>query len=470
MIFFAVVLVSYFLLGRSQNSRLYMLVAASLFFYIWAGFFDTLIFLFVVVVSWVAVWMAENTKSKKLRKPYLAAGIVIMTLHLFFWKYVPWLCATIQSLYPNFLGGKEVRLALPIGISFFTLQGIAYLIDYGRNQAKYVGLKDYLLFKSFFPQLVAGPIVRMSQIGPQLRNLPPIDASNFRSGMLLFAFGFFKKVAIADRMATLADPVFGNPTSYTAGSIFLALLAYSVQIWGDFSGYTDMGRGAAKMLNIHLPENFFSPYLSKGPSEFWRRWHVTLSTWIKDYIYIPLGGSSGGALRVAVVVVVTMAISGLWHGAAFTFMLWGFYHGALLAMERLAKRWNIPIFTGRFAGIITFTLVLFGWLIFRSESMGKLKSSILIMAGALQGGDARIGIASVSMGIGFCFLVQYLGYISLSGKEEKPPIRPFFQRLLQGGSTLPEAVLLGAAAAMIIVLSLLIRVGGVSHTFIYFQF
>ncbi len=467
-IFFAIVWICYYLAGRSQNSRLWILVAASLFFFIWAGFLDALVFLFVLVVSWMSVWMAEGARLKRSQKLYLAGGVVVMALHLLFWKYVPWLSSTIQGVYPSFLDGKKIEFPLPIGISFFTLQGIAYLIDYSRQQAGYVGLKDYILFKSFFPQLVAGPIVRMRQIGPQLRNLPNIDAESFRHGLMLFSIGFFKKVAVADRMAAVVDPVFSNPSNYTAGGIFLAMLGYSAQIWADFSGYTDMGRGSAKMLNIHLPENFFSPYLSKSPSEFWRRWHVTLSQWIRDYIYVPLGGSDGGAIRVATVVVVTMVISGLWHGAAFTFLLWGLYHGGLLALERPVKRWRAPIFDGQIAMIFTYLLILFGWLIFRSESLPNLMTSIMILVGGAPGGPSHVGVLSVAWGVGCCFLIQYLSYAQLTG--EGGAMSRSAECVLRGGTTPLTAAMLGAAAAMTIVVTLLMRVGDVSSRFIYFQF
>lgn len=472
-IFFLFVWVLYYLTGKTQDTRLWILVAASWFFYVWAGFFDALIFAFILAVSWVSVWMAERAHLERSRQFYLAGGIIVMGLHLFFWKYVPWISTTVQDVYPAFLGGVKVQFPLPIGISFFTLLGIAYLIDYGRNEAQYVKFKDYMLFKSFFPQLVAGPIVRMHQMGPQLRNLPMVNSAHLRDGLTLFSIGFFKKVAIADRMAVLVDPVFSNPANYTTSSILLALLAYTVQIWGDFSGYTDMGRGAAKMLGVNLPENFFSPYLSKSPSEFWRRWHVTLSQWIRDYIYIPLGGSSGGAARTAAVVIITMAISGLWHGAAFTFLLWGLYHGALLAFERLTKRLCIPIFEGKAATIYMFVLIMFGWLIFRSESISSLVTTLLIVSGEIPSGNLHVSTLSVAWGVACCFLIQFFTYTPLGADKYQARPRPSADKVRQAfiaRSPIFRAALSGVGVAMIIVLSLLMRVSDTSNKFIYFQF
>lgn len=472
-IFLSVVLVFYYFAGKTQDAKRWILTVASLFFYIWAGFFDAIVFAFILVVSWVSVWLADRTHVRRSRQLYLAGGIIVMSLNLFFWKYVPWICSSVQELSPTFLRGTKVQFQLPIGISFFTLQGVAYLIDYGRNEARYVTFKDYVLFKSFFPQLVAGPIVRMGQIGSQLRNLPMVSSANIRTGLLLFSVGFFKKVAIADRMAIVADPVFSNPTNYTISSILFAMLAYTVQIWGDFSGYTDMGRGVAKMFGIDLPENFFSPYLSKSPSEFWRRWHVTLSQWIRDYIYVPLGGADGGVVRTVAVVIITMVISGLWHGAAFTFLIWGFYHGALLALERLTKRLGIHIFKGKAAVIYMFALIMFGWLIFRSESMVNLANTLMLVFGQIPAGEMRVSTFSVAWGVACCFTIQLATYVPQGidmYEVRKWRLGSQVRRVCRIDSPFVVAILSGAGIAIVFIMSLIMRVGDVSDKFIYFQF
>jgi alginate O-acetyltransferase complex protein AlgI len=474
-VFFVVVWLAYRAAGTRQRSRLAILTVASLFFYAWAGIFDFFVFAFVVLVSWAAVALAHRSREMMSRRMFLAGGVVLMAMHLIFWKYTPWLCSLVQAADPDFLDGVPVHLPLPIGISFFTLQGIAYLVDYGRGDASYMKLREYLLFKSFFPQLIAGPIVRMKQLGPQLLHLPRVDAETFRAGLALFALGFFKKVAIADRMAVIADPLFTNPGHYGADSVALALLAYTAQIWGDFSGYTDMGRGSAKMLGIHLPENFYSPYLSRSPSEFWRRWHVTLSTWIRDYIYIPLGGSSGGLLRTAFVVVVTMSISGLWHGAALTFIIWGLYHGVLLVAERLLKRAGLPLFESVLALPLMFVLTVIGWMVFRAESIEGLAMMLKTLAGFGQAASAQVPWPAVVVGLGTCMLLQVFGYTALDGKGERQGAS-LAQRsaaywnahVLRDPSV--RAGLSGAGVAVVIVAALVLRAGDTSARFIYFQF
>lgn len=474
-VFFAVVWLAYWAVGTHQRSRLVILTIGSLFFYAWAGIFDFFVFAFVLLVSWSAVALAHQSRRERSRKLFLAGGVALMALHLLFWKYVPWLSSLVQSVDPMFLNGASVHLPLPIGISFFTLQGIAYLIDYGRGDATYMKLREYVLFKSFFPQLIAGPIVRMSQLGPQLLRLPRADADTFRSGLALFALGFFKKVAIADRMAVVADPVFANPGNYSAAGVALAVLAYTAQIWGDFSGYTDMGRGSARMLGVHLPENFYSPYLARSPSEFWRRWHVTLSTWIRDYIYIPLGGSSGSLPRVALVVLITMSISGLWHGAALTFLLWGAYHGLLLILERVTRRFGLPLFDGVIAWPLMFLCTVAGWLVFRSESVEALLTMLKVLAGFGQTASMSVPWPAVILGFGSCMLLQVLGYRTLdrSGATDQPsPMMrsmDYVNAYVLRNSTV-RAGLSGMGVAMVFIAALVLRVGDTSNRFIYFQF
>ena len=280
---------------RPPSSKQAFLIAASLVFYAWAGLFDTGIFLAVVVSSWAAVALARA--YPRARRAFLTGGIVVMLLHLAFWKYAFWGQQNVQYFFPAFLRGWDLTFPLPVGISFFTLQGVAYLVDYMRGDARFMTFPRYLLFKSFFPQLVAGPIVRSRQLLPQLEALRSPRAMEFFEGVSLFILGFFKKTQLADRVAPFVDRVFAEPAQFNRLVLIQAALGYSVQIWADFSGYTDMGRGSAKMLGITLPENFLSPYLSRSPSEFWRRWHITLSQWIRDYLYIPLGGNRGSAVR-----------------------------------------------------------------------------------------------------------------------------------------------------------------------------
>lgn len=466
-LFFAVVLSAY-LSPISYENRFRLLLGGSVFFYAWAGFFDAAIFFFVVAVSWAAVALAHRAPARK--RFFLGMGIAVMGAHLFFWKYATWATGQIRAVCPGFLWGIPVNLPLPVGISFFTLQGIAYLADFSRGKAEFMGLKRYLLFKSFFAQLVAGPIVRSHQLLPQLKSLPRSTPADVSAGLALFTLGLFKKVVIADRTALFVDAVFAAPSSFGRRALVLGLLGYTVQIWADFSGYTDMGRGCARMLGIRLPENFLSPYLARGPSEFWRRWHITLSEWIRDYIYIPLGGGRGSPMRVLGVVVLTMAISGFWHGANWTFLIWGLYHGALLVLERRFP-WKLP---AALAGSLMLAATIFGWLIFRSAGLDALGA---YLAGLVHGtgGGVPAHAKNVYLGLGFCGLIQVLGYRNLETGAEL--WRAWAERLETkygggaGGERFMDAagILSGACLAAMLIGSLALR-PTVQKAFIYFQF
>jgi alginate O-acetyltransferase complex protein AlgI len=268
LIFFAVVFGLFLLADNSPKKKMWLLGLSSVFFYIWAGFGDFLIFVFVVFVSWGVVWWAEQSRFEKAKDQILLFGIVLLTANLFFWKYSSWVVQAIQCKYPQFLYGNRIEVILPVGVSFFTLQGLAYLIDYRRGTVAYLSFQQVFLTKSFFPQLIAGPIVRMQQLAPQLNSLNRLKSEDTQIGLAIFLLGFFKKVAIADRMGGVVDPVFNDPSAYTVGSIVLALIAYTIQIWADFSGYTDMGRGTARMLGVNLPENFLTFILASSISSF----------------------------------------------------------------------------------------------------------------------------------------------------------------------------------------------------------
>jgi D-alanyl-lipoteichoic acid acyltransferase DltB (MBOAT superfamily) len=265
------------------------------------------------------------------------------------------------------------ELLLPVGISFYTFQTMSYTIDLYRGEE--VLEKDFLrfaVFVSFFPQLVAGPIVRARQFLPQLHVLPNVTVERFHDGLLLVFRGLLKKVVIADLLATLAvDKVFADPSAYSSWDLLVALYGYAFQIYNDFSGYSDIAIGVARMLGFELPLNFNRPYLSQNVREFWTRWHISLSTWLRDYLYIPLGGNRGSWIRVRVNLMLTMLLGGLWHGAALHFILWGAYHGVLLVMSRGASRMNEPSSVYRTVArrIACFHLIVFGWLLFRVQDM-----------------------------------------------------------------------------------------------------
>ncbi len=260
-----------------------------------------------------------------------------------------------------------LTIALPIGVSFFTFQAITYVVDVKRRDAEVASTIDVAVYISFFPHLVAGPIVRASEFLPQLRK--PVDPSRVAvgAGIALVALGLIKKVAIADTLAReIADPVFGAPEAYFAPDVWLAAYAYAAQIYCDFSGYTDMAIGLALLMGFVFPQNFNNPYRALGFRDFWRRWHMTLSRFLRDYLYIPLGGNRKGRVRTYVNLMATMVLGGLWHGASLNFILWGAFHGTGLSAEhaidgRIGRR--TPAWLRWF---VVFNLVVLGWILFRS--------------------------------------------------------------------------------------------------------
>ena len=273
---------------------------------------------------------------------------------------------------------SELDFVLPLGISFFTFQALSYLIDVHRGESAEPSLSRYALYLSFFPQLVAGPIVRARELLPQLRTARTFDPSDFDEGVWLLLRGLIKKAVLADSLAIWSDQVFAGPASVSTLGTWVGLLAYTGQIYCDFSGYTDIARGCGRMLGYRLPENFDLPYLASSPADFWRRWHMTLSSWLRDYLYIPLGGNRRGRARTYANLGITMLLGGLWHGAQWHFVVWGAYHGALLALHRLwlsATREGViaharshAVYHGA-AVCLMFCATAFGWIFFRAESL-----------------------------------------------------------------------------------------------------
>jgi alginate O-acetyltransferase complex protein AlgI len=312
------------------------------------------------------------------RKSWLVASLAVNLGILGFFKYFDFFLDSFHAVFPH-IPASGLKIILPVGISFFTFQSLSYTIDIYRGQVKPVPALDFFLFVAFFPQLLSGPIVRASEFLPQLRRLPRFEWDNVWEGVLLFARGLGKKVFLADLLARFADPVFALPGGHGAWECLLAIYAFAFQIYWDFSGYTDMARGSALALGFRFPENFNLPYLSASPREFWRRWHMTLSTWLRDYLYKSLGGDRHGRAATLRNLFLTMALGGLWHGANWTFVIWGCYHGALLVMQRLLPgqggRGNAQVGNTRDTWrplriLFTFHLVCLGWVFFRAESPG----------------------------------------------------------------------------------------------------
>jgi D-alanyl-lipoteichoic acid acyltransferase DltB (MBOAT superfamily) len=266
-----------------------------------------------------------------------------------------------------------VEVILPVGISFFTFQAISYLVDIGRREAQPVPLLEFATYLSFFPYLTAGPITRIGEFAPQMGHRAVFQSIPFGEALLLITLGLFKKVVISTYLSTsIVDQVFGNPTSHSSQELIVAVYAYSAQIYADFSGYSDIAIGTALLLGFRLPQNFDDPYRSLSLREFWRRWHMTLSRWLRDYVFIPLGGSRGGTGETYRNLMVTMLLGGLWHGAAMRFLVWGGLHGGGLVAERAIDRraGASSRATPVLRWLITFNFVCFAWIFFRADSVG----------------------------------------------------------------------------------------------------
>ena len=360
---------------RSQRARMLVLLCASIVFYAgWNAWLVGLVLGTALFDYWIAIRI-EDTDDPRRRRLYLCASLCVTLGLLAFFKYTNFVVSLGWPL-AHALGAAGAapffHIVLPLGISFYTFETVSYVVDvYRRRLPAERKLLDYSLFLLFFPHLIAGPIVRPADFLPQLRVLQRFDWTRMELGLRFFVLGFVKKAVIADQVALLVDPIYAAPADYSTGALWAATIAYAIQIYCDFSGYSDMAIGCAHAFGLRLPQNFDLPYFSLNIAEFWRRWHISLSTWLRDYLYIPLGGNRGSSAATYRNLLVTMLLGGLWHGAAWTFVFWGAYHGALLALHRALPwpRWlDAPAFAPLRAGV-TFACVCLGWVLFRAHSL-----------------------------------------------------------------------------------------------------
>lgn len=376
-VFLFIVLIVYRLLN--QKGRLYFLLAASYFFYAcWSFSYLGLIF-FTSASCFLAGLMIEKAPDKRGKKLFLTLSIVINFLILFIFKYFNFVVQAAQDISAYFNHPAHfdfLDILLPVGISFYTFHSISYVIDVYRGEVQTEkNLFRFLLFVSFFPQLVAGPIARTRDLLPQLRHLDNYKYENFRKGFVLIFWGLFKKMVVADRLAISVNHVYNHVDQASSVSLIIATIFFTYQIYCDFSGYSDIALGVSKLFGIDLMLNFRSPYFSKTVTEFWRRWHISLSTWFRDYLYIPLGGNKVSQGRWIFNTVFVFVISGLWHGANYTFLIWGAIHGIMLVVERYVYGRSIrDIQPGvNFKNIIrwgiTYIIVMIGWVFFRANNI-----------------------------------------------------------------------------------------------------
>lgn len=388
LIYFVVVIIGYFLIPK--NKVWIWLLGASYYFYIqWNAKYAILMFLSTLITYICGISIdlinKKNGKKQKLyKKLFLTLSLILNLGILFFFKYYNFISKSIIETMQILKFNVELpmlELLLPVGISFYTFQALSYTLDVykGDIKAEY-HLGKYSLFVSFFPQLVAGPIERSTNLLPQIKIGKQFDYNRIKQGLLIMGFGFFKKIVIADRLAVISNKVFENPTHYNNGLLIIGVLCFSFQIYCDFSAYSDIAIGCAKVMGYDLMENFNKPYFSKTISEFWRRWHISLGTWFKDYLYIPLGGNRKGKFNYYKNLLVIFFISGLWHGASWNFAIWGLIHAIYQIVGEELKKYKLLIIDkfklnpkGKvyitYQILMTFILVAIAWIFFRANTL-----------------------------------------------------------------------------------------------------
>jgi alginate O-acetyltransferase complex protein AlgI len=380
--FFVVVYAAYRLLPhRAQN---WLLLVASYYFYAsWDWRFLGLL-IASTLVDFSCGRALDRTDAAKTRRLLLCLSLGFNLTLLGFFKYFNFFADNLHTMFGS-LGWRldfvTLRVLLPIGISFYTFVTMSYVIDvYRRELPATRNLLDFAVFVAYFPHLVAGPILRASRLLPQITRPRTVSRDQVRDGLWLIAWGFFQKIFVADNLAGVANLVFDPGAHHTGVNILLGTYAFAFQIYGDFAGYSNVARGTSKLMGIELIENFRYPYLVRSAQDFWKHWHISLSTWLRDYLYIPLGGSRGSAWRTRRNLLITMVLGGLWHGAAWTFVLWGVYHGVLLIAYRGADRVRVLHQWVRGQGTVArvtswavmFHFTCLGWLIFRARSASQL--------------------------------------------------------------------------------------------------
>ena len=369
-IFFPMVIVGYFLLSyfKNRNIQYSYLLIMSLVFYGWFNFSYLYIIIFSILFNYfLALLMDKKGSNKNLKKTIMIVGIIINLSLLGYFKYYDFFIENINVLFNTNIVLKNI--ILPLGISFFTFQQLSFLISCYKNEEKLSNFIEYALFVTFFPQLVAGPIVTYSEIIPQFQNYKNrfINFQNISVGLYGFSIGLFKKIVIADLLGQWVDNGYNLNSQIGLLTAWVMTLAYTFQIYFDFSGYSDMAVGLARMLNINLPHNFNQPYLSRNIIEFWKRWHITLTRALTQYIYIPLGGNRKGKIRTFINIMVVFFVSGLWHGASWTFIVWGLLHGVASVWVRILSTYHIK-FNRYISTFLTFLFVNFTWVFFRSSN------------------------------------------------------------------------------------------------------
>ncbi len=450
LVFLPLTLGGYYLLAARRGPRLALLLVASLVFY---GWWDVRLVPLLVGSVLVNGFVADRYRRGR-RRAWLTAGVVFDLGLLGFFKYTDFLVSSLLSVagYRH----QPLGIVLPLGISFFTFQQISYLVDVRRSDGPFYSLRDYFLYVTYFPQLIAGPIVRHDEIIDQF-DLPPRRAEtweNLSRGAVLFVIGLVKKVVFADRLALVANPLFAHAMgghALGAGEAWIASGAFMLQLYFDFAGYSDMAIGMGRMCGFRLPLNFDAPYRATSIGDFWRRWHLTLGRFLRDYLYIPLGGSRHGPLRRIAAAMLTMLLGGLWHGAGWAYAAWGSYHGLGLVVHTAWRRLGGPAMPRLLGWAVTQVFVLTSVVIFRTAAFAPTWSILGSMAGLHVGGGVAAGDLE---------LVLVATAVAVIG--------PTSQEIALG--RLAPRWWVAAATAAATVYAFLLMCEGAHPEFIYFQF
>lgn len=461
LLFFPIVCIVYFMIPANQlRLRNVMLLLASYYFYMnWEPTY-ALLLLTSTLITYLAALGIEYFRTVRYRKLCLVSSLVLNLSILFLFKYYNFLAQNVEALLCR--GGlgidiPEFQLLLPVGISFYTFQALGYSIDVYRGTTKAEhNFATYALFVSFFPQLVAGPIERSNNLLPQFKHKHTFDYNEAMIGLRMMVWGYFLKLVLADRCGIYVDSIFNNIDKHNGGSFLLASLLFPFQIYGDFAGYSLIAIGAARIMGFRLMENFRRPYFACSIGEFWHRWHISLSTWFKDYVYIPLGGNRVPRLRQYFNLLVTFVVSGIWHGANWTFLCWGTLHGVLLCIEKA-----FGIGRQEYTGLrrvwhwaMTFTLVCLAWILFRANT---LQDAVIVISGIF----TKLGMPHADTKT---FMALFLGFIILVAKETSDEYK-WKVRVSDSIHWILEHVYVAFMIALIILFGIL---GG--DQFIYFQF
>ncbi len=458
--FLPVVLIAYWGLGKARQN-LVLLVASYVFYGWWDWRFLSLLMLSTVVDFTIGKAMhasADQSRRKLLLRLSLAVNLGLLGVFKYFNFFLESAVDALESagVSPN---APSLKFILPVGISFYTFQTLSYTFDIYRERLEPTNnILDFATYVAFFPQLVAGPIERAHQLLPQIvtaRNRPGFD--QIQSGLTLIAFGLLKKIAIADMVAPIANRNFENAETAGGSAMVIGIIAFSLQIYGDFSGYTDIARGTSRLLNIELMRNFEQPYLSRNITEFWRRWHISLSTWLRDYLYIPLGGNRNGTFNTYRNLLITMLLGGLWHGAGWNFLVWGALHGGALAAHR-ALGGSSPDRQVRVRDIpaigATLGFVAFAWVFFRAENFSEAMTVLRHASWFLSSGP-EFSFDFMTVAVAGLFVL----ITDLWQRFERD------RAIAAGKVPVLSGALVGTAVVAITIFS-----GGDSTPFIYFQF